>query len=170
MLQSTVAELARAFIDDAHAAAAATVTSLLDCELAYVNVDHPDFIGMRGAWQEHVAGGGAAAKRPARAAGNGPSGSSSDREDAQSGGSEPAAQQQRRRPRSASAQALAAPAPRAHARHHVRSCCASSPCCLCSGISCACVSASTTRPPHASANGIQIQSLIRCVSSHVAPR
>ena len=44
----------KAFIHAAAATASAAITAQLECEHAYINVDHPAFIGTRAAWQEHM--------------------------------------------------------------------------------------------------------------------
>lgn len=44
----------RRFIASAGEKAKSVLISLFECELAYVNTDHPDYIGMQRAWKEHM--------------------------------------------------------------------------------------------------------------------
>ena len=123
-LHDAVAERVRAFINEAQAAASHMLAALFECELAYVNVDHPDFIGMQNAWHEHMAGRDARAARPGGAAasdsdslgsggGGGGGGEGGGREVGNGDGSGRALQQLSVHSRNRSAT-------HAHARHHVR--------------------------------------------------
>lgn len=44
----------RRFIAAAGERAKATLVSLFECEMAYVNTDHPEYIGMQRAWKEYM--------------------------------------------------------------------------------------------------------------------
>jgi Dynamin central region len=51
-LLDEVSDVVQSFLDEAARRAESMLTALFECELAYINVDHPSFIGMRAAWQE----------------------------------------------------------------------------------------------------------------------
>lgn len=45
----------RRFIASAGEKAKSVLVSLFECEMAYVNTDHPEYIGMQRAWKEYMA-------------------------------------------------------------------------------------------------------------------
>jgi hypothetical protein len=53
-LHQEFASLVKAFITSSSASASAAITSLLEFEDSYINMDHPSFIGIQSAWQEHI--------------------------------------------------------------------------------------------------------------------
>eukprot|EP00892_Ulva_mutabilis_P006287 jgi/Ulvmu1/402/UM001_0409.1 len=54
-LQDRIHGAMRRFISGAGDKAKSVLISLFECELAYVNTDHPDYVGMQRAWKEHMA-------------------------------------------------------------------------------------------------------------------
>jgi Dynamin central region len=54
-LQDRISAVVRVFIGAAEERAKTMLVSLFECETAYINTDHPDYIGMQRAWKEHMA-------------------------------------------------------------------------------------------------------------------
>jgi hypothetical protein len=54
-LQDGISAVVRGFIAAAEEKAKAMLLSLFECEMTYINTDHPDYIGMQRAWKEHMA-------------------------------------------------------------------------------------------------------------------
>ena len=54
-LQDRISAVVRSFITAAEERAKTMLVSLFECETAYINTDHPDYIGMQRAWKEHMA-------------------------------------------------------------------------------------------------------------------
>ena len=54
-LQDRISAVVRVFINAAEDRAKAMLVSLFECETAYINTDHPDYIGVQRAWKEHAA-------------------------------------------------------------------------------------------------------------------
>jgi hypothetical protein len=54
-LQDRISAVVRGFIGAAEERAKTMLVALFECETAYINTDHPDYIGMQRAWKEHMA-------------------------------------------------------------------------------------------------------------------
>lgn len=54
-LQDRISAVVRSFITAAEERAKTMLVSLFECETAYINTDHPDYIGMQRAWKDHMA-------------------------------------------------------------------------------------------------------------------
>lgn len=54
-LQDRISAVVRVFINASEERAKTMLVSLFECETAYINTDHPDYIGVQRAWREHMA-------------------------------------------------------------------------------------------------------------------